>query len=137
MNDLLEKTESLPWHSLGEGAFYKFLRYSPETGGYSIILRIDKGGTFRSHKHLGGAEFLMLKGKMNYVDRSAEAGDWGYESLGATHEATHVEEDSELLFIGYGPLVFTSEDGAIESILDGELLASVAEGRCSPVSFTV
>lgn len=134
--DVLEKTSELPWHSLGKGAFFKLLRYSEETGVFSIILRIDKGGMFQSHRHLGAAEFLMTKGRMKYVNGVAEAGDWGFEALGAVHEATSVDEDSELLFIGYGPLIFVDENGEDEKILDGKLLQSVAMGHCEPVSFT-
>lgn len=135
--DLLTKPNSLPWSSMGNGAYFKLLRYSSETGGFSIMLRIDKGGCFQSHRHLGGAEFLMTKGRMKYVNGVAEVGDWGYEVLGANHEATMVDEDTELLFIGYGPLIFVDESGRDDKVLDGALLQAVSNGDIPPVSFTV
>lgn len=135
--DELKSTDNLPWHSMGEGAYFKLLRYSPETGVFSIMLRIDAGGTFMAHRHLAGAEFYMTKGRMDYVNGSAVPGDWGYEALGAVHEATTVEVDSELLFIGYGPLIFSDEQGNDTQVLDGALLAAIANGDVAPVKFTV
>lgn len=137
VEDQLEKPQNLPWHSMGDGAYFKLLRYSPETGVFSIILRVDKGGMFQSHRHLGGAEFFMTKGSMEYVNGVAEAGDWGYEALGAVHKATQVSEDTEMLFIGHGPLIFTDENGEDDKVLDGALLSAVAAGEKEPVKFTV
>ena len=57
VTDKLEKPDTLPWHSMGDGAYYKLLRYSPETGAFSIILRVDKGGTFQAHRHLAERNF--------------------------------------------------------------------------------
>ncbi len=134
--ELLFSPEDLPWHSLGDGAYYRLLRYSDETGHFSIILRLDKGGCFAGHYHLGAGEFLMLKGELNYADSVAKAGDWGYEPLGAVHADTNVTMDTELLFIGYGPIAFTDDDGNIVKILDGKLLNDVASGAVEAVSFT-
>ncbi len=135
--ELLWNTESLPWHSLGAGAYYRLLRVSPETGQFSIILRLDAGGCFSGHYHLGAGEFLMLKGALKYKDSVARAGDWGYEPLGAVHADTNVDVETELLFIGYGPIAFTDADGGVAQILDAKLLSDVAQGTSEPVSFTV
>ncbi len=135
--ELLYRQQDLDWHSLGQGAHYRLLRTSPETGQFSIILRLDAGGMFAGHYHLGAGEFLMLKGELNYKDDVARAGDWGYEPLGAVHADTHVDVDTELLFIGYGPIAFTGEDGGVAQILDARLLQDVADNKAAPVSFTV
>ena len=135
--ELLYRQEDRPWHSLGNGAHYRLLRTSPETCQFSIILKLDAGGMFAGHYHLGAGEFLMLKGELKYKDDVARAGDWGYEPLGAVHADTNVEMETELLFIGYGPIAFTNEDGSIAQILDAQLLKDVAEGNMEPVSFTV
>ncbi|MFC7051021.1 cupin domain-containing protein [Emcibacter nanhaiensis] len=37
---------------------------------------------------------------MKDVNGTAEAGDWGYEALGALHTHTSVDGDTEMLFIG-------------------------------------
>lgn len=134
--DLSLSPAELPWHSLGNGAFFKFLRYSPETGAFSIILRVDKGGTFKAHYHEGAAEYLMLKGKMSYTNGIATAGDYGYEALHARHTTTQALEDMEMFFIGYGPIIFQHPDGSVEAILDGELLRSIASGEAATPSFT-
>ena len=41
--ELLHSPKDLPWHSLGNGAHYRLLRVSPETGQFSIILKLDAG----------------------------------------------------------------------------------------------
>lgn len=135
--ELLYSPKDLPWHSLDNGAYYRLLRVSPETGQFSIILKLDAGGQFAGHYHLGAGEFLMLKGELKYKDGVAKAGDWGYEPLGAVHDDTNVDMETELLFIGYGPIAFTDDNGNIAQILDAKLLSDVAEGSMEPVSFTV
>lgn len=137
LEELLYTPEELPWNSLGNGAHYRLLRTSPETGQFSIILKLDAGGMFAGHYHLGAGEFLMLKGELKYKDSVAKAGDWGYEPLGSVHADTNVEVETELLFIGYGPIAFTGEDGKVEQVLDAQLLHDVASGEMQPVSFTV
>ena len=134
--DYLCSVDKLDWHSLGSGAYFKLLRYNEDSGQFVIILRLDAGGTFMDHKHYGPAEFLMLKGKMHYTDQTAVAGDYGYEAMYAVHDATNVTEDTEMLFIGYGPVIFEGEDGRPDMILDGELLNNIANGNQAPVSFT-
>ena len=42
--ELLYRQEDRPWNSLGNGAYYRLLRTSPETGHFSIILKLDAGG---------------------------------------------------------------------------------------------
>ena len=136
LEELLHTPDDLPWHSLGDGASYRLLRTSVETGQFSIILRLVAGATFAAHYHLGAGEFLMLSGELQYKDSVAKKGDWGYEPLGAVHADTHVDVDTELLFIGYGPIAFTNDNGDITQVLDASLLHNVASGDAQAISFT-
>jgi anti-sigma factor ChrR (cupin superfamily) len=134
-DDYLLHIDSLPWHSLGEGSSFRLLRHNVDTGQFVIILRIEAGGTFLPHRHYGAAEFLMLKGALAYTDKVATPGDYGWEGMYAEHDATSVDRDTELLFIGYGPIVFNGPDGRPDMILDGGLLANIAAGAAA-ASFT-
>lgn len=134
--DYLLKTNELAWHSLGHGASFRLLRYDANSGHFVIILRVEAGGQFKAHKHYGPAEFLMLKGEMAYTDKLAKVGDYGWEAMYAFHPATSVTVDTELLFIGYGPLIFLDEGEAEPLILDGGLLSDIAHGVAKPVHFT-
>lgn len=127
--DFLIKVQEMEWNSLGDGAKFKLLRYSAESGVWVILLHMDAGGTFQPHRHHGAGDFFMTKGTMHYTDKVAVAGDYGYEAMGAFHDATHVTEETELLFIGYGPLSFFDEQGKISFILDGEMLSAIASGE--------
>ena len=135
-DDFLLQIDNLPWHSLGEGASFRLLRHNADSGQFVIILRIEAGGAFKAHRHYGPAEFLMLKGALAYADRVAVPGDYGWEGMYAQHDATRVDVETELLFIGYGPIVFSGRDGRPDLILDGGLLADLAAGVSEPVAFT-
>jgi anti-sigma factor ChrR (cupin superfamily) len=126
--DLLVNTDTLPWLPLGERASFRLLRVSPETGVTVMMLRVEAGGCFAAHKHLGAAEGYVTRGSFKYRTGVARAGDYFYEANGAVHEATHAEEDSESLFILHGPIALLAEDGSYEVVLDWEYYVSVARG---------
>lgn len=90
----------------------------PSTGGFSSILRGKKGGTFLPHLHLAGCEYMILSGALNYRDQLAPAGDTGYESYGSIHEVTVFPEETEMLFITHGPILFLDESNNPTEILD-------------------
>ncbi len=134
--DFLLTVKDLPWHSLGNGATFRLLRHNVDTGQYVIVLRLEAGGMFKSHKHYGAAEFYMLKGELSYGDgQIAKAGDYGWESMYALHPDTRVEVDTELFFIGYGPIIFDTPSDEKPMILDGGLLKAISEGAVQ-ASFT-
>lgn len=130
MDDILLKVGAMPWKALGDGAYFKLLRYSAETGAWTIMLRVDKGGVLKSHYHLGAGEFLMTKGRMHYADgKVAEVGDYGYEALEAVHPDTEALEDFEMIFIGYGPLCYKDEEGKVDFVLDGATWQKLSDGE--------
>lgn len=90
----------------------------PSTGGFSVIFHGKAGGTFESHLHLAGCDYLILKGALNYRDELAPAGDSGYEPYGSLHEATVFPVDTEMLFISHGPVMFVDENAQPKMILD-------------------
>ena len=126
-DDVLLRTEELPWVPLAEGIDYRILRTSPETGTWTVLFRAQAGSSFAVHKHLGAGEYFMIKGRMQYRAGEARAGDYGYEPLGAIHEGTTFPEYTELYFTNYGPVAFLDEDGGVSMILDHEFLVSHAD----------
>ena len=136
-NDYLLTINDLDWYPLGDRTWFRLLRHNHDTGQFVIILRMDAGAQFLSHKHYGPAEFLMMKGELDYTDKVARPGDYGWEGMYARHESTKVAVDTEMLFIGYGPIIFEYDAGNTILILDGGLFADVAAGRSGGVSITV
>ena len=103
---------------LADGVKMEVIATDPSTGGFSCILRGKKGGTFAPHLHLAGCDYLIMSGALNYRDELAPAGDSGYEPYGSIHEKTVFPEETEMLFITHGPIMFMDENNAYTEIMD-------------------
>jgi 2,4'-dihydroxyacetophenone dioxygenase len=137
MQDILVSSEKLEWMPLGPGTWYKLFRVSPETGAWSALLKMEAGARFAPHKHLGAADFYVLKGALEYRAGVARAGDYGYEPLGVEHGATTCAEETLITFNAYGPIIFYNEDGSVSMILDWEFVSKQASGAKVDAQFSV
>ena len=135
--DILVRSGDLPWQPLGPGTWYKLLRVSEETGQWSALLKMDPGARFAPHKHLGAADFYVLKGALEYRAGIAREGDYGYEPLGVEHGATTCSEETIITFSAYGPIVFYNEDGTVNMILDWEFVKKQNAGEQVDPKFSV
>lgn len=133
--DILVDSEALPWMPLGDGITYKVLRISEESGTWSSIMRMEAGSCFAPHKHLGAADFYVLRGALHYRAGTAKAGHYGYEPLGMVHGRTTCDEETIFLFNAYGPIAFFDEEGRVQNILDWEFVKNQLEGK-SEASFS-
>jgi len=116
--DLLVRCKDLPWHPLGPGTWFKLLRVSEETGVWTSLIKMEAGSRFAPHKHLGAAEFFVIRGEFDYRAGTAKTGDYGYEPLGAVHGATTCTVESEYVITTYGPIAFLNEDGSVQMLYD-------------------
>jgi 2,4'-dihydroxyacetophenone dioxygenase len=135
--DILLSSDKLDWMPLGPGTSYKLFRVSPETGQWSALLKMEPGARFAPHKHLGAADFYVLKGALEYRAGIARAGDYGYEPLGVEHGATTCSEETIITFNAYGPIIFYNEDGSPSMILDWEFVQKQATGTKVDAQFSV
>lgn len=124
--EVLQDTAQLRWIPIVAGIDYRLLFTSRETGRWTVLFRCQPGSFFPRHKHYGAGEYFVVKGRMEYRMGVADAGTYGYEPLGATHELTTFPEYTELLFTNFGPVVFLNEDESVISILDNSLLEKLA-----------
>lgn len=126
--DTYVNTSAMPWLQFGGGIDFKVLRTSQETGAWTVLFRCAKGASFNPHRHLGGGEYLMLKGTMEVRGGkekggiTAKAGDYGYEPNGVLHDETNFTEDSELYFTNYGAIQFLTDDLEPDFVLDFAML---------------
>ena len=135
--DILLNTKELPWIPMGgPGLWFRLLRSSTETGQWTVLIKMDKGASFAPHKHLGAAEFYVLKGTLHYRAGIAHEGYYGYEPLGVIHKETAAEDETILWYNGYGPVAFTGADGSIVGVLDWEWVKNAAEeqARAKPAA---
>jgi hypothetical protein len=101
--DTLVKAKDAPWIESQPGmAWTKILWTGPETGGWAVLLKWNKGFVAGPHKHLSASHTFILKGKLQVRDGVLEAGDYVYEANGMIHDATTALEDTEYLFISSG-----------------------------------
>ena len=100
-------------------------RVSPSSDDSAI--KSAAGSVFPAHRHLGAADFYVLEGAIEYRAGTARAGFWGYEPLGAIHEATTATEDTVYLFNSYGPIAFLAEDGSVASVMSWEAIRDLAK----------
>lgn len=130
-DSMLVQTERVPWKPLGPSTSYKLLRASVETGAFTVMLRVEAGGFFLAHKHLGAADFYVLQGRLEYEGGTAVAGDWIYEPNGSVHEMTVCKEETVVLFHFHGPVAFLGPFGGVRMIVDSQFVLSQARGAGS------
>jgi quercetin dioxygenase-like cupin family protein len=127
-DDILLNSESLPWIPMGgPGLWFRHLRSSSETGIWTVLIKLDKGASFAPHKHLGAAEFYVLKGSLKYRPGVAREGYYGYEPLGVIHRATAAEDETILFYVGYGAVAFIGTDTEVVGVLDWEWIQNAVE----------
>ena len=132
LEDVYIKTDAKPWLEFGGGIDFKVLRTSEETGTWSVLFRCASGSSFNPHRHLGGGEYLVLKGRMDVRGGeeaggiTASEGDYGYEPNGVLHEQTDFREDTVLYFTNAGPIQFLKDNGEPDFVLDVTMLENLA-----------
>lgn len=124
VEDTYIATAEMPWLEFGNGIDFKVLRTSQETGAFTVLFRCAAGSSFNPHRHLGGGEYFVLKGRMNVRGGkenggiTANAGDYGYEPNGILHDQTDFPEPTELYFTNYGAIQFLTPELEPDFVLD-------------------
>ncbi|MFT4581519.1 MAG: anti-sigma factor ChrR (cupin superfamily) [Gammaproteobacteria bacterium] len=130
--DVNLNTSNMPWREFGGGIDFKTLRTSPETGTWSVLFRCRAGSSFRPHRHLGGGEYLVIKGCMHIRGGAQEGGvtardgDYGYEPNGVLHDQTDFVEETVLFFTNDGPLQFLTDDLKPDFVLDVTMIEELS-----------
>jgi anti-sigma factor ChrR (cupin superfamily) len=100
-----------PWVARGPLASVKVLWIGRETGTWAVLYHLKKGCVVPPHKHLAGAHTYIFSGKLQVRNGVLDAGDYVYEPSGVLHDATTALEDTTLLFISNGAMLFFDENG--------------------------
>lgn len=133
VEDTYLATNKMPWLQFGGGIDFKVLRTSQETGTWSVLFRCAADSSFNPHRHLGGGEYLMLKGRMEVrggVEKggiTAFAGDYGYEPNGILHDETFFPVETELYFTNHGAIQFLTDDLKPDFVLDYAMLEELSK----------
>ncbi len=116
----------LPWTPwVMDGTHFKLMNVDLKTGGFSLLLKVDPDNNAPVHQHLGAVEAFVLEGGFGYEGDQGEAGCYLYEAAGSIHQPTS-PQGSVMFAVIYGPLVGFTEDGAIDGVVDAELMLNMA-----------
>ena len=124
IGDFYVAAKDLPWKILREGYHFKLLRTCPVTGTWVTLFQTVAGASVPPHKHIGAAEYFVLKGIIEIRGGSesggatAHAGDYGYEPNGIFHDKTYFPDPCEYLFISHGALQYFDAEGNTILVLD-------------------
>lgn len=79
---------------MGEGAWGKVLRTCSETGAWTVLFKQAAGTHAPPHKHLAGADFYVLAGRIEYPGGVATAGCFAREPMNAIHDRTEFPDET-------------------------------------------
>jgi quercetin dioxygenase-like cupin family protein len=70
---------------LGTGVSVKLLRRDEQTGGVTVLVRLDPGGTFPAHRHPAGEEVFVVEGQVRIGNLRLGQGDYLYTEPQGVH----------------------------------------------------
>lgn len=124
-----------PWVDTFTGVDLQVLRVDVEQGLWVIRNRFRPGVRMQVHKHTGTVEGYTFSGAWRYLeyDFVSTAGSYIWEPAGSVHTldvpATNTE-DTEVLFVLQGALLYLDADGAVESVVDAESILDAYLALC-------
>lgn len=137
-------TNTLPWIAVERvpGLSFKPMRASPESGLFSIIIKVDEATTLPPATYYGGMDMLLLSGEVAYSKDDATSilrpGSWGYFAANSHSDRLEARRTAEILCTFYGPVAFDGKSGDAPYILSSAaILASVAEHKIATVPSTL
>lgn len=119
----------IPWTEwVIEGTHFKLLHLQQESGGFSMMLKVDAGNEAPIHEHIGAVETFVIEGEFGYGDDRGRTGCYAYEPAGIRHEPT--SPTGTIMFaVAHGPLVGYNPDGSIAAVIDGRAMYNMAKAN--------
>jgi len=120
----------IPWTGwVIEGTYFKLLKCHEQTGGMTMLLKVDAhDDPVPVHGHAGAVEVYVLEGEFGYGDDRGGAGYYGYEEGGTRHEPNSPQ--GTLMFaVAYGPIVGYNPDGTVGGVVDARFMYDLAKAN--------
>ncbi|MEM8799853.1 MAG: cupin domain-containing protein [Pseudomonadota bacterium] len=119
--------ETLPWLPwVMEGTFFKLMAINPQTGGFTMFLRVTADNVAPVHGHLGAVEGIITKGGFGYGDDRGREGHYILEAGGLNHIPDTDSDGMEMFAIAYAPIVGLNDEGGIDGIVDAKFMYQMA-----------
>lgn len=124
------------WRELGPGLEARVLRTCSVTGTWAVLYKVAGGTSASAHVHYGSADSYVISGCMETGGgeanggRTVRAGSYSFEpNSNRRHEATYFAEDTLLIYIHHGPIMYVDDDGGFKHLLDWQGVRAIAEGK--------
>lgn len=115
--DIAIDADDVPWVPNGQGLAFKPLHFSPSTGTWWNLIRVERSGMISRHLHVGGAVHgFVLKGAWRYRehDWTARPGTYVFEPPGDVHTLEVLgDEPMVTLFCVEGLIQYLDDDGSL------------------------
>lgn len=123
-------TQEIPWTAGPlEKTWFKLLRIDRETGGTSMLFRVDREAKQAPiHKHIGCIEGYISKGDFAYGEDKGKVGSYLYEQNGSIHQPT-TAAGFEAFLINRGTLIGYHPDGRPAAMVDASTYYQLAKAN--------
>lgn len=81
------------------GVYRRRLFLHPTTGDETVLVRMDPGGKFPAHPHLGVEQLYVISGELTFDDHTLYAGDYEAASAGHHHAAATTKTGCMILVV--------------------------------------
>lgn len=88
---LVARSQEISWKSIAPGISYKPLYRDEARNADTVLVRMDAGCSYPSHRHTQVEELFMLSGDLRIEDQVIYAGDYCRADLGSVHKQSFTE----------------------------------------------
>ncbi len=118
---------TLPWTPwVMEGTDFKLLNIDPKTGGFTMMLRVEKDNLAPVHGHLGSVEGFITSGGFGYGSDRGRTGHYVMEEGGINHIPDTDSDGMEMFAVAHAPLCGYNDDGTVAGIVDAKTMYVMA-----------
>jgi 2,4'-dihydroxyacetophenone dioxygenase len=115
--DLAVASDDQPWVPNGQGLAFKPLHFSPSTGMWVNLIRVQRQGRISRHLHTGGSVHgFVLQGSWRYLEHDwvATPGTYVWEPPGDVHTLEVLGDDEMItLFVVHGVIEYLDDDNGL------------------------
>lgn len=115
------QSSDLPWAPWAmAGSQFKLLHADPDSGRFSLLIRLDAGVTAPRHRHVGAVEGYVLTGGFHYDDQPDimyAPGSYLLESAGAVHQPVS-PAGATMFAVFHGPVEGLDAAGNVSGRVD-------------------
>jgi 2,4'-dihydroxyacetophenone dioxygenase len=127
--------EELPFVDLGDGVQLQVLQVDLDAGLWVIRNKFAPGARVQTHKHTGQVFAFTQTGAWKYAEYPEvnRAGSYLFEPAGSIHTLTVLDDnpgETDVWFAIYGANLNLDADGAVEMVIDAQLILDVYLSMC-------